>query len=114
MAHRYRDPYTGKNKRQAYIRMKKGRKKLEKLYETCGDQRFPWPIIWSEYEWISAYNRANPSESAYLVRNYRDKISKKVKKTCSRRIRRKLKDPEYECGNGNSYRKHTEFWWELY
>ncbi len=114
MAHRYKDPFTGKSKRQVRLRKKKGRRKLEKLYKIGGDSWFPWPVSWSNYEWKGEYSRAFPADNSYLVRNYRGKCSKKIKKACNHSLRKKLKNPEYECGNGCSYRKHTEFWWELY
>ena len=36
-----------------------------------------------------------------------------IKKNCSRTLRRKMKQG-LEFGNGNQYRRFTEFWWTLY
>lgn len=53
------------------------------------------------------------SEKGRLVHPGRGARSHQIKKTCSRVLRRKLKQG-HEFGNGNHYRKATEFWWELY
>ena len=46
------------------------------------------------------------------VRYYRGKYSKYLKQVGSRKFRRQLRQG-VEYGNGNSYKKSFDFWWEL-
>ena len=112
MAHRYKDPYSGKIKSNRYFRKKKNKQKLDYLYSIGGDRWFPWPVGWSDYEWDRISYKGYPAQGAYLKRNWRPvRLSKWIKRDCHRRNRR-VKNSELL--TNSTYNKHSEFWWELY
>ena len=108
MAHKYRDPYSGKIKSQRYFRKYKHRSKMKKLYTYGGDKWYPWPVGWSDYEWDKNTFRSYPAKNAFLIRNYRGKRSRWLK-TCGHRKNRRNKNL-----TNSTYNKNFNFWWELY
>lgn len=107
MAHRYVDPYSGKSKSLRHSHMKKGKKKLQNLYNIGGDSWYPWPVCWSDYEFDRSTSPYGwPAENAYLKRNYRRPLSKWLKQQSHRKARRK------EITN-STYNKVYDYWWEL-
>lgn len=112
MAHKYRDPYSGKIKSNRHFRKQKGRKKLNSIYSIGGDKWFPWPVGWSDYEWDENTHQNQPKENAYLKRNWRPvKLSKWIKKNCHRKNRRVMHSEDL---TDYTYNKNAEFWWELW
>ena len=109
MAHRYRDPYSGKIKSQRYARKYKHRKRMKKLYKMGADRWYPWPVGWSDYDWDPVTYRGYPAERAFLVRNYRGKRSKYLK-TCGHRKNRRKHNWDI---TNYTYNKNFDFWWEL-
>lgn len=109
MAHRYVDPYSGKSKSLRYSRMKKGRKRLQRIRDYYkGSHTFPWPVVYDKYI-PSEYNYFYvPAPDARLKRNYRGKISKYLKAQCHRKARRRTEIYD------STYNKVSEFWWELW
>lgn len=108
MAHKYRDPYSGKIKSNRYFRKYKHKDRIRFIYSIGGDRWYPWPVGWSEYDWDPVTYRSYPAEKAYLKRNWRGKRSKEIKKHCHRRNRRN----SFKITN-STYNKYSEFWWEL-
>lgn len=112
MAHKYKDPYSGKIKSTRHFRKEKGKQKINHLYSIGGDKWFPWPVSWSDYEWDRVSYKSYPAEKAYLRRNWRPVgISKYIKKNCHRKNRR-IKNSEVL--TNSTYNKYSDFWWELY
>ena len=112
MAHRYKDPYSGKIKSNRHFRKQKGRKKLNSIYSIGGDKWFPWPVGWSDYEWDENTHQNQPKENAYLKRNWRPvKLSKWIKKNCHRKNRRVMHSEDL---TDYTYNKNAEFWWQLW
>ena len=112
MAHKYRDPYSGKVKSNRYFRKKKNKDKMNYLYSIGGDRWFPWPVGWSDYEWDEKTHKNFPTEDSYLKRNWRPvKLSKWIKTNCHRKNRRAMKSENL---TNYTYNKNAEFWWELW
>lgn len=107
MAHKYRDPYSGKMKSQRYFRKYKHRAKMKRLYEYGADRWYPWPVGWSKYEWDEVTFRSYPTKNAFLIRNYRGKRSRMLKTIGHRKNRRNQNLTDY------TYNKNFDFWWEL-
>jgi hypothetical protein len=108
--HKYRDPFSGKIKRNNYHRKTKEKQKLQHLYNIGGDKWYPWPVVWSDYEWNYPYNGSRPAENAYLERNYRRRLSHWLKKQGHRKARR-YKNTEKI--TNSTYNKVYDYWWEL-
>lgn len=106
MAHKYRDPYSNKLKSSRHHNRWNQKKKLHDSLSTGADGRFPWPVVWSDYEQNDFNYQNHPAPGAYPKRNYRRQMSKYLKTQCHRRVRKK------EVYN-STYNKATEYWWEL-
>ena len=112
MAHKYKDPYSGKIKSNRHFRKQKGKKKLNSIYSIGGDRWFPWPVGWSDYEWDENTHQNQPKKNAYLKRNWRPvKLSKWIKKNCHRKNRRVMHSEDLTDYTDN---KNAEFWWQLW
>lgn len=111
MAHKYKDPYSGKIKSNRYFRKQKGKKRLRYIYNIGGDNWFPWPVVWSDYDFDTNIYKNIPAPGAYLRRNWRPKISKQIKKYCHRKNRRVKCSDEL---TNYTYDRNAEFWWELW
>lgn len=108
MAHKYRDPYSNKLKSSRHNNLWNEKKKLKRMISWGADHWFPWPIVWSNYESNPyEWNNNYPAPGAYPKRQYRGKVSKKLKKQCHQRARKK------EVTN-YTYNKVSEYWWEIY
>ena len=110
MAHYYIDPYSGKKKRNAHHRNKKAKEKLQYVYDIGGDSWYPWPVVWSKYDYDMIRHCNIKSPTAYLKRNYRGKRSRYLKTVSHRTTRRKMKSKEV---SNTTYNKHFDFWWQL-
>jgi hypothetical protein len=108
MAHKYKDPYSGKMKSLRYAHAQKAKRKLQKLYSYGADRWYPWPVVWSDYDWDGSIYRCIPAKNAYLTRNYRRRASKWLKTYGHRKNRRCKKEI-----TNYTYNKNFEFWWEL-
>ena len=85
--------------------------KNKKLYEeACSG--FPSPVQAKAHGERWLYNFDKSRKDIYYVREYKGDNWTYLKKRNNRLLRRRLKNAEYECQNGNSYRKHVELWYE--
>ena len=109
MAHKYRDPYSGKMKSLRHVQARKAKRKLKRLYDYGADRWYPWPVTWSKYDWDNVTFCSVPNKRAHLIRNYRGKKSKWLKTYGHRKNRRNYKDL-----TNYTYNKNYDFWWELY
>ena len=71
----------------------------------------PSGFWWSDFYWDTNIKRL-PKENAYIKRYWRKQSSKRLKVSCSRLTRRRLKTVRLQ--KGNTYRKVTDFWWEYW
>ena len=107
MAHKYRDPYSGKLKSSRYKNRWNQKQKLyDAIITTYADKRYPWPVVWSDYERNSFNYQNHPAPGAYPKRNYRRRISKYLKTQCHRRARKNQV-------SNSTYKKIYDYWWEL-
>ena len=109
MAHRYKDPYSGKSKSMRHAHLRKEKRKLKHLIDIGGDHWYPWPVGWSDYDWDWNTMRGTPAEGAYIQRRWRGHRSKYLKTYGHRYARRNKKMNVYD----STYNKSFDFWWEL-
>ena len=110
MAHHYIDPFSGKTKSNKYFRKQKEKAKLQRLYDIGGDSWFPWPVVWSDYEYDWDKHCNFPAKNAFLQRNWRGRRSRYYKTLGHRKLRR---NKHLDITN-KTYNKSYEFWWEMY
>ena len=108
MSHQYVDPYSGKSKSMRHYHQRRHKAKLKRMYNYGADRWYPWPVIYSDYEWDNISYQAYPSENAHLKRNWRGRRSKYLKTMAHRKARR-YKNNVYN----DTYHKQFDFWWEL-
>lgn len=115
---KYIDNFSGKVKSNRHTRFFKQKRKNIRLINI---PRWPnvccWSETYSEYilpdadRWNRECGRDYPTEKAYPKRYWRRRNGYWVRRSCNRRFRRQKRD---FVGKSNSYRRCTEFWWELY
>ena len=87
---------TRRNKRQ---RLRIGRHKLRKLYKETKN-------TYGVGAWFCEHKN----------RIIKDSINKSaIRKNCNRRFRRRYNNGRYEeVASGSSYKKHEDYWWEIW
>ncbi len=114
------DSISGKVKSNRHARFLRQREKDIRAIDEVS-RNYVSGIVWSDSysEYILpdavSYRRecgkVIPAKKAYPKRYYRCKASLYYKKSCNRRFRRQKRD---FFRKSNTYRRCTEFWWELY
>ena len=106
MAHKYRDPYSGKLKSSRHKNLWDEKNKLRDMIAEGADCWYPWPVIWSHYDWDFHRHTSIPLKNAYPKRNYRRRASRYLKTQSHRKARRNKV-------NNFTYNKVFDYWWEL-
>ena len=116
---KYTDTVSGKVKSNRHARFIKQRRKDIRAIAECS-RAYVSGIEWSESyrefilpdadRWRNEFGRYQPGKRAYPKRYYRWRYAPYLRKTCNRRFRKQKRD---FLGKSNTYRRCTEFWWEL-
>jgi hypothetical protein len=111
MSRTYIDPYSGKRKSMRHANQQRHKRRQIAMIDAVG-RWYLAPVSWSEYDYSDLFWNPSrgPAEGAYPVENSRPRCFKYYRTRCNRQLRRK-KDVYW--GNGNSYRRVTEFWWTV-